>query len=211
MRRRQEEEQAALRRLELERATASRERAEAVRRILARGEASLAQNDHAAAVRDADEALGKDPESTAARDLRARAQALRERLDKEEKEEKDRREQERQKRDRQEQERQKRERQQEREAQQQREREQQARERQEREERERKEHERIEQERGDREKQERDQRAEQTIGSVERVPDIARAEAKADEHAARPWRRVGHGWLAAAAALILATVTAVCT
>ena len=206
-RRRQEEEQAALRRLELERATASRERAEAVRRILARGEASLAQNDHAAAVRDADEALGKDPESAAARDLRARAQALRERLDKEakaEKEEKDRREQERQKRDRQEQERQKRERQQqEREAQQQREREQQARER---EERERKEHERIEQERGDREKKERDQRAEQTISPVERVPDIVRAEAReADEHAARPWRRVGRGWLAAAAALILAT------
>ena len=121
-RRRHEEEQAALRRQELERATAARERAEAVRQILARGEASLAQNDHAAAVRDADEALGKDPESTAARDLRTRAQALRERLDKEEKDrreqereqerrEQERREQERQKRERQEQERQEQERQ----------------------------------------------------------------------------------------------------
>ena len=64
----------------------------------------------------------------------------------------------------------------------------------------------LRQEREDREKKERDQRAEQTISPVERVPDIARAEAReADEHAARPWRRVGRGWLAAAAALILAT------
>lgn len=83
-RRRQQEEEAARRRREVEREAAERTRADTVRRILARGRANLDREDYPAAVRDADEVLGLDPQSGEAQALRSAAtKALQQRIERE--------------------------------------------------------------------------------------------------------------------------------
>jgi TIR domain len=77
--RRQEEEEAERLRLEVERLAAERKRAENIRRWLSRGRASLEREDFAAAIRDADEVLRIDPESSDALHLRKTAASSRQR------------------------------------------------------------------------------------------------------------------------------------
>ena len=85
-RRRHEEAEAARLRTEAERTAAERQRAESIRQILARGRASLDRKDFGAALRDADEILGTDAQSIDGCELRAAAEALQQRLEREEQE-----------------------------------------------------------------------------------------------------------------------------
>ncbi len=214
-RRQREQEEAARRQQDLERARLARERAAALDAILARGHASLESGDPAGALRSADEALQMEPKSPDAVQLRASAEALRDRLvrQEEKRREEERREQDRLERERQARETAERERRRE-EAEKERARQEHEREQQERQERTRREREHQEREREELERQERAQREDErrhreenmrepAIGAKTAEPLVADSATGRDQ-SPDTTARTRHAWLAAAMAVLVA-------